>query len=193
MLYEELASSQTDLGTAQDTLDIIAYPSVYTALSQLRVWDAMATTLPATAANDDLGLVTGTFLTDFPYVTCGNVNNATATRRAAYFVTLPETFDPATSSIAVRILWARPDAAAVSATLDVEAAALGNPSVDLCATAAQSVNAAASGTATFELDEAGLTAGEQILVRVTIAMDDTAGGGSEIRLSEIALAMSVAE
>ncbi|NBT32694.1 MAG: hypothetical protein EBT13_12570, partial [Rhodobacteraceae bacterium] len=70
---------------AQDNFAVYGVP-----FSLLRVWDAFQTPI-GTAGNDDLGLSTGgTYGTDAPYVTGGNMRILGATTRRARFVfTLP--------------------------------------------------------------------------------------------------------
>jgi hypothetical protein len=70
---------------AQDNFAAYGVP-----FSLLRIWDAFQTPI-STATSDDLGLSTGgTFGTNAPYITAGDLKAAGATTRRARFVfTLP--------------------------------------------------------------------------------------------------------
>ena len=54
----------------QDVLAKFAVP-----LTDLRVWDAIGSLLPSAGANDDLGLYSGTFGTDAPKVSTGDLTD----------------------------------------------------------------------------------------------------------------------
>ena len=59
-----------------------------------KTWDAVASNLPASAASDDLGLVTGTWLTNPVRITAGDCKNLGATTRRAYFsIPIPDNYD----------------------------------------------------------------------------------------------------
>lgn len=149
-------------------------------LTALRVWDAIATNLPGTAANDDLALVGGTFGTDPPLVSAGDLKAAGATSRYARFqVSLPECYDAGQTvsiALAAGMLTTIAD---TSCTIDVEcykidkAAGIGS---DLCTTAATTINSLVFGAKTFVITPSGLVAGDVFDVRVTIACTDAATG-----------------
>lgn len=146
-------------------------------LTDLRVWDALATVLPGTPANDDLGLVGGTFASATPKVSTGDLKNTTTTRYARGQVRLPAEYD-AGETITLRLnAGMETTVASVSTSLDVEcyksdrAAGLGS---DLCATAAQSMNSLVFANKDFTITPTGLTAGDVLDFRLTITVTDSA-------------------
>ncbi len=54
-----------------------------------RVWNAFGTNLPAAAADDDLGLVGGTFASAHPTIQAGDIGEAASTRYARAVIALP--------------------------------------------------------------------------------------------------------
>lgn len=58
-------------------------------LTDFRVWDAMATDLPSAGANDDLGLVGGTFGTATPSLRTQDCKTLTNSNRARALIQLP--------------------------------------------------------------------------------------------------------
>lgn len=152
-------------------------------LSSFRVWNAMATNLPGTAADDDLAFVGGTFGTDFPQIQSSNFEGTTATQRARAIIALPENYE--TGEDCLLNLWCKMTAVAqVSATVDVEAYRGGTDflvnGADICATAAQSINSTTVGFKQFVLGGSGLNPGDHLDVRITVAGDDTGGSGAVI-------------
>lgn len=172
------AASYVGIGRSSITQeDLAEYPIP---LADWRQWDALAT-LPPGPSNDDLGIVTGTFGTHYPYISAGDLKNAGATtRRIAAVLQLPPEY-VAGQSIQVKF-WAGmlTTVASVSATIDVEAYAsagtgvpTGSPT-DLCQTAAQSINSTIHAAKTFEIDGSGLAPGDELIIRVSIAVNDSA-------------------
>lgn len=147
-------------------------------LTSLRVWDAFHTVLPGTPANDDLGLVGGTFATAPPTISAGDLKAAGATTRYARFqVQLPECYDSGETlklSIYAGMVTTVAD---TSCTVDVQcykidkAAGIGS---DLCATAAISINSLVLAAKEFTITASGLVAGDVFDVRIAIACTDAA-------------------
>lgn len=163
---------------AQDPNAVFAIPMV-----NLRVWDALATNLPATPANDDLGLVGGTFASATPKISTGDVKAAGCTRYARFQFQLPVEYD-AGMSLTLRLHAGMTTTVAdTSATVDVECyksdgeAGLGS---DLCATAAQSINSLTDADKDFTITPTGLTAGDVLDIRLTIVVVDAATGTAVI-------------
>lgn len=163
---------------AQDSVQPFIVP-----FTDLRVWDAMATNLPATAANDDLALVGGTFGTAAPMVQAGDLKAAGATTRYARFlVRLPaEYVDDETVNIRVRG-GMETTVADTTCTADIEAylldkdgALVGSPT-DLCTTAATTINSLTAANIDFTLTDTNLVSGSIVDVRVAIACNDAATG-----------------
>lgn len=148
--------------------------------ADLRVHDALATTLPGTPAADDLGLDNGTFGTEAPHVTAGDLKAAGATTRYARFLlALPENYDDA-ETVQLRINAVMGTTVADnSCDLDVEAYKLASDLTvgsDLCATAAQDMNSATAANKDFTITATGLASGDVLDVRVSIACNDAATG-----------------
>jgi hypothetical protein len=146
-----------------------------------RVWDAVATSLPGTAANDDLGFTGGTWGTNTPHLTSGDFEGASITRRATAVFWMPDNF-VVNEEARIRLVCKVTAVAAVSATVDVEAyrhTLDGTVNgADIVATAAQSINSTTLGAYDFVLTTSGIIPGELIAMRVTIAGNDTAGSGA---------------
>lgn len=164
---------------AQDTLKAFDVK-----LTDFRVWDAMQTPLPGTSATDDLGLYGNTFATASPLVRTYDVKAAGAqTLRARVLIPLPIEYD-AGETVTLRLFSGMITTIAdVSATIDVEAYESGGDttiSADLCTTAAQSINSLTFANKDFTITPAGLTGGDLLDVRVTIAVNDAATVGAVI-------------
>jgi len=142
-----------------------------------RVHDALATNLPGTPATDDLGLVGGTFGSASPKISTGDVKAAGCTRYARFqFGLPPEYVDGQTITLRLHAGMTT-TVADGSATLDVEAyqsdgeAGVGS---DICATAAQSINSLTMADKDFIITPTGVSAGDVLDIRLTIAVADSA-------------------
>lgn len=163
---------------AQDPNAVFTVPWV-----DFRVWDALATNLPATGANDDLGLYGGTFGSASPKLSTGDVKAAGCTRYARCQFQLPAEYD-AGQSVTLRCHAGMTTTVAdTSASLDVECyksdteAGVGS---DICATAAQSINSLTDADKDFTITPTGLTAGDVLDIRLTITVVDAATGTAVI-------------
>lgn len=163
---------------AQDPNAVFAVPLV-----SLRVWDAIATNLPGTAANDDLGLDGGTWASNSPCISTGDVKATSSTRYARFQFALPAEYD-AGMTITLRVhAGMKTTVADTSCTVDVVAyksdreAGIG---ADLCATAAQSINLLADADKDFTITPTGLEAGDVLDVRIAVAYVDAATGTAVI-------------
>jgi hypothetical protein len=157
--------------------DFAPYPIPFT---HLRIWDAFQTPI-STAASDDLGLSTGgTFGTDAPYVTAGDLKAAGATtRRARFIYTLPHTYVAGQSVQFSAYAGMITTVADTSCTLDFEAyltdrdGTVGGSS-DLVTTSATTFNSMSFLQKTFNLNSAALAPGDVLDVRMTVACTDSA-------------------
>ena len=157
---------------AQDAAAVFPVPLV-----NLRTWDALGTNLPGTPANDDLGLVGGTFASATPKISTGDLKNTTTTRYGRFQFQIPAEYD-AGETLTLRLnAGMETTVASTSATLDVEcyksdrAAGLGS---DLCATAAQAMNSLVFANKDFQITPTGLSAGDVLDVRLTVTVTDSA-------------------
>ncbi len=161
-------------------------------LTDLRIWDAFQTTLPGTSSSDDLGLYGGTFGSASPEVKTADLKAAGATNvRARLVITLPANYDPG-HTVTLRLFAGMETTISDgSATIDVEAYLCGGDGSvgsDLCATAAQSINSLTEANKDFTITPTGLVAGDQLDVRITIAVNDAGTGTAVIAtLGKIAL------
>lgn len=151
-----------------------------------RTWDALATNLPGTPASDDLGVTTGTFGTDpGPYISTGDLKAAGATtRRAACFLAVPHDYE-ANETLTLRAYAGMVTTVAdTSATIDFEAyridrdATLG--AADVVATAAQSINSLTAAAFDFTITPTTLSAGDVLVLRMSLAVNDAATGTAVI-------------
>jgi hypothetical protein len=149
-------------------------------MTGLRVWDAIHTNLPGTAATDDLALIGTTFGTTAPVVTAGDCKALGATSRYARFmVELPECYEAGetvTLSLSAGMVTT---VASVSCTVDVECYKIDKITgigSDLCTTSATTINSLVFAAKSFTITPSGLTAGDVLDVRLTIACNDAATG-----------------
>lgn len=149
-------------------------------LTSLRVWDAFHTNLPGTAATDDLALIGTTFGSTAPVITAGDCKALGATSRYARFmVELPECYEAGetvTLSLSAGMVTT---VASSSCTVDVECYKIDKITgigSDLCATSAITINSLVFAAKAFTITPSGLTAGDVLDVRLTIACNDAATG-----------------
>lgn len=172
--YGGSATALTRDSIVQEDLVVYAIP-----LTQLRTWDALATNLPATAANDDMGLVTGTPGTDAPVIKGADAGGTTATNKAGFLVSLPAEYQAA-ETVKLRVNVAMQVISDSTATLDASVYDLSAPTVDLCATAAQSINSATAANKDFTITATGLDVGSQLFVVLTSAVTDSGNAANYI-------------
>lgn len=148
-----------------------------------RTWDALATNLPGTPANDDLGLVGGTFGSASPKLSTGDVKAAGCTRYARFQFELPVEYIAA-ATLTLRLhAGMETTVADTSATVDVECyksdgeAGVG---ADICATAATTINSLTDADKDFTITPTGLAAGDVLDIRITITVADAATGTAVI-------------
>jgi len=162
--FTDIAALQVDVQGA----NLIAIP-----LHEFYVHDAFHTPLPAEAAaadDDDLEMRTPAIGTDAAAITA-TVSAATVVKEALAAAVVPANYQ-AGDAISIVIPWVREDAATTSASIDLTAYRSAAPTVDICATALQDINAAASGTATFVLTPTNVVPGETILLNLLAAIND---------------------
>jgi len=160
-----------------------------------RIHDALQTNLPATAATDDLALITGTFGTDALTLQGLDFGGTTSLAYArTQFQLPPEYVDGQTVTLRVRgaMLTTVSD---TTCTVDAEvheADKDGAVGSDICATAAQSTNSLTPANKDFTITATGLVAGDWIDIRLAIAGNDSGDAGVMIpELSNIALLLDV--
>lgn len=148
-------------------------------MESLRVWDAIASFLPTTSANDDLGISSGTFGTSNTTIVTSDMKTLGAVTRYARFTFLlpPEYVDGEAFTFAIK---AKTSAVAdTSSTIDVaihESTGGSGYSGDKVSTAAQSINSASAAVKTFDVSGSSLVNGDVLDCRIAVAVNDAAGG-----------------
>jgi len=148
-------------------------------LTAMRVWDALHTLLPAAGAADDLGLVGGTFGTNTPMLKTSDSKATSVTQRCRFTFTLPPSYDDA-ETVQIRAHAGMETTISDStATIDFEVYESdreGGLGSDLCSTAATTINSLTAADVDFTIDASGLVAGDELDVRVSVAITDGATG-----------------
>lgn len=190
-----LSSKDVGAATARSALgqdDLAAYDIDFTSL---RVHDARQTNLPATAANDDMAIITGTPGTDAPTLQGVDFGGTSTDEKAAFTFTLPPEY-VAGETITVRVRGAMLTTISDgTATVDVECWKRdgdGAVGADICATAAQSINSLTPANKDFTITPTGLTAGMTLEFRLAFAGSDTGNLGVMIpEISRVAVLLDI--
>lgn len=171
----EIASSQL----AQKPMQAFPVP-----FALCKTWDAMTVNLPAAAAADDLGFVTGTPGTDSPKLSTGDLKAAGATsRKTAFELSVPANWESGQTIELRLVVGMETTIADNSATVDVEVYkpdGTGSVGSDLCTTAAQSINSLTPANLDFTLNANSIDPGDKLIVVVTAAINDAATGTAVI-------------
>lgn len=162
-----------------DRTDLIQEELTVHPISNLewRIHDAIQTLL-TTPAIDDLGIVSGTLGTNTPYLTAGDLKASTTTRRARQVRAVPANY-VAGQTLQIRVACGMLTTVSdTTATIDIEAWKVDRDttagSADLCTTAAQSMNSLTFAEKVFVIDGSGLSPGDELDVRISIAVVDGA-------------------
>lgn len=161
----------------------IAAGTVDIPLTDAHTWDALATNIPAAAANDDLALVTGTTGTDAPSLQAGDIKTTDSERYAGFLVRLPMWYNPG-STVKIRLsAGMKTTIADTSCVLDLNVYTVDyanndlTVSGDLCETAAQSMNSTTFANLDFTIDDdaAGYVLAPGSILQVKVIADYTDG------------------
>lgn len=145
-----------------------------------KVWDALQTNLPGTAAADDLGITTGTFLTDIPVLKSVDYGGTSTTAYAMTFLQIPNDYKAGTD-LTLKIYAGMQVVSDNSASLDVEVVNLQDlPDADVCTTAAQSINSASLAFKDFTLSSAALAVGCMLMIRLKFTGTDAGNAQNNI-------------
>lgn len=161
-------------------------------MTHWRVWDAVATNLPGTAANDDLGLETGTWLSaPAPQIVSVDFGGTTTTAYARLLTSLPTDWVPGTD-VTFNIVAAMEVVASSAATIDIEATCpTGSAADDFCATAAQSINSETPAIKSFTISSGAFgNAGDSLDIRMKFVGTDVTDASPNIRALITATALS---
>lgn len=164
-------------------------------ISDMRVWDNLASLLPGTAAADDLAVIEGTFGTDSPTIQSSDGKATTITQYARFTFTLPpEYIETSTVTLNLRagMITTVSD---TTATIDAQVYAHdgdGGVGSDLCATSAQTINNLTKASKSFAITSTSLSPGDVLDVRLTVAITDGATGTAVIgEISEASLSLNI--
>lgn len=142
-----------------------------------RVWDAVTSNPVSAAANDDLGLVTGTWGTNPVRITAGDLKAQGSTTRRIYFsIPIPANYEDG-ETIQLRVnAKMESKVADVSCTVDLEAyvGSSGSLGSDLVVTSAQSMNSLTAANYDFTINASSVDPGQLLECRLSIACNDAA-------------------
>jgi hypothetical protein len=149
-----------------------------------RVHDALATVLPGTAANDDLGLIGGAFGSASPTIQSVDFGGTSTTAYARCQIPLPAEYE-AGQTVTLRFHAGMLVVADATCTLDVvcyEADGEAGISADIVSESspAQSINSATFADINFIITPSALTAGDLLDVRIVVAGTDATNAQANI-------------
>jgi len=174
----------------QETLEAHPVP-----LTDMRVWDAVGTVLPAAAANDDMGLITGTFGTDVPTLQSIDFKTTSPDEKCRFFFVLPVEYDDAqtiTLRLAAGMITTVSDGTATVDAQCYKSDRAGAVGADICATAAQSINSLVKANVDFTITPTGLAPGDLLDIRLVFGGSDTATGAAVIcEISQVEMLLDV--
>lgn len=150
-----------------------------------RVWDAMQTNLPGTAASDDLGLSTGTFGSATNFLAGVDYGGTSTTAYARRTLAVPTDYVAGTSlSLLLDAVMVVVSDNSASVDVEVFPTVNGDNTIgsDICATAAQSVNSATQATKTFSLTGTDLTGGVLLDIRLKHTGTDAGNAQNNINV-----------
>ena len=185
-----LANSQID----RKALETDALDPVGISLTELHIWNDLASFLPSPSGADDLGIVMGTWGTDAPTVQTKDMvnNDAVQTQYCRFRVVLGQEYVAAGGvKLRIRAGMITTISDVPYAMLDVECYADdgdGGVSADLCTTAAQSINSLTKANKEFVITATTLAPGSVLDFRIAIAVRDNEDTGAVIaEISAISL------
>lgn len=164
-------------------------------LTSCKVHNALHTDLPATAADDDAALITGTPGTDAPTIQGVDFGGTTSDEKFAFEYQLPPEYVDG-QSVSCRVRGGMLTTVADDAcTVDVEAwKADGDGAVgsDLCATSALSINSLTKANKDFTITPTGLAAGDKLIIRVSFAGNDSGDAGVMVpEISKLSMLLDI--
>lgn len=150
-------------------------------LTSCRVHDALATNLPATAATDDLALITGTPGTSAPELQGLDFGGTSTTAYATFSFAVPGNYrDGEAFSIVMKNAGMLTTISDGTATVDLSVWSDdfdGTLSADLVSTAATTLNSLTLADVTFALTATTLAKGQLLHCRIKVAGTDSGNAG----------------
>jgi hypothetical protein len=185
-VFDSIARSEI----AMDSLKPYAIP-----LFSMRTHDAFQTTLPGTAANDDMAIITGTPGTDAPTLQGVDFGGTSTDEKCGFQFVLPPEYE-AGGQIQVIVRAAMLTTVSDgTATVDVECWPQndnGAAAADICATAAQSINSLTPADKTFTITPTSRVAGDVLNIRLAFAGSDTGNLGVMIpEISKVTVRLDI--
>jgi len=163
------AAAITTLRAAMSQDDAAVYP---VPLTDLRTWDNLAVNIPAAAGTDDLGLITGTAGSAAPQVEGADFGETTEAKNTSFVFELPPEY-VAGETITLRATALMKVIADGACTLDAAVYRQAAPTVDICDTAAQSINSAVAADIDFTIIPDDCVPGDLLRVILYVAGTDT--------------------
>lgn len=176
VIYDGGAAAITTLRAAMSQDDAVVYP---VPLTDCRTFDDLAVNIPATAANDDLALITGTAGTHAPQIEGADFGGTSEDKSTAFCFALPIEY-VAAETIILQINALMKVIADDSCTVDVNVYRQAAPTVDICATAAQSINSAVAANKDFTITATDCVPGDLLNVILTVAGTDAGNADDDI-------------
>lgn len=156
--------------------DAVVYP---VPLTDLRTWDDLAVNIPATAANDDLGLITGTAGADAPQVEGADFGQTTEAKNTAFVFELPPEY-VAGETITLRIRALMKVISDDVCQLDAEVYRQAAPTVDICGTTIEDINSAVAADIDFTITPTDCVAGDLLNIILYVTGNDNATAGADV-------------
>ena len=157
-------------------------------LTDLRTWDNMAVNIPATAGTDDLALVTGTAGAAAPQVEGADYGGTTEAKYTSFMFKLPIEY-VAGQAITLRVKALMKVISDTTAILDAQVYRQAAPTVDICATAQQSINSATAANKDFTITPTDCVPGD--LLRVVLAVSGSDSGNAAPNITAVIQAIQM--
>lgn len=149
--------------------DAVVYPIP---LERIKLWNDRAVNLPAAATADEMGIVTGTFLTDAPVLKGIDSGATTGTSKCGVTFPVPAEY-VAGETITLRINAEMQVVSDGTATLDAQVARQADKTTDICATSLQSINSATPADVDFVITPTNVVPGDQLDIVLIFAVTDS--------------------
>ncbi len=145
------------------------------------------------ASTSVLGLVDNTFGTGAPTLETTDLKTAGLTSpKARFLFAVPKEYVAAGNFTVTINAGMKTTVADTTATVDCECVRQAAPTVDICATAAQSINSLTAADKTFTLTGTSIVPGDILDVRLTVAVTDASGGTAVIgKINSVTLTASI--
>lgn len=127
-----------------------------------------------TATTSILGLIDNTYLTGAPSAETTDLKAATASPKGRFLFAVPPNYSAGTSLTVTLNAGMKTTVSDTTATIDVQCVRQAAPTVDICATDAQSINSLTASNIAFTLTGTNVIPGDILDIMVTVAILDSA-------------------